>query len=159
MKTKMLMMALALSAAIHAQAQQTHAGNSHEIARLYFEEVWNKGHVALLDSLLTSDYINHTPSAPTKPGPAGLKIIVLAIRKAFPDLHFTIEDVVVAPGYITIRSVMSGTQRDSLFGLPPTGKTIHVNQINIEKLRNGKIAEHWRVTDELTMMKQLGLYR
>jgi predicted ester cyclase len=72
-------------------------------------------------------------------------------------LNFKIEDIIVADNYITIRTVMTGTQRDSLFGLPPTNKPIHVNQINIEKIKDGKISEHWRVTDELTMMKQLGV--
>lgn len=130
---------------------------NEKIARLYFEEVWNKGNVDLLDSLLTQDYINHTPSAPTVPGPGGLKPIVLAIRRAFPDLHFSIEDIIATNDHITIRTIMSGTQRDSLFNIPPTGKFIKVNQINIEKLRGGRIAEHWRVTDELTMFRQMGL--
>jgi len=52
---------------------------------------------------------------------------------------------------------MTGTQKDSLFGLPPTNKPIRVNQINIEKIKNGKISEHWRLTDELKLMKQLGV--
>nr|WP_294948983.1 ester cyclase [uncultured Mucilaginibacter sp.] len=129
------------------------------IAERYFNEVWNKGHVALLDSLLTKDYINNTPSAPTVPGPDGLKPIVLAIRRAFPDLHFEIKEIISARDHITIRTVMTGTHKDTLFGIPPTGKHISVNQINIEKLKDGRIAEHWRVTDELTMMKQLGIVR
>lgn len=142
-----------------ACSTQTREDGNHgdAIAKIYFDEVWNKGRVELLDSLLTPDYINHTPSAPTSPGPAGLKPIVLAIRKAFPDLHFRIEEVITADGYVTIRTVMTGTQKDSLFEMPPTNKYIEVNQINIEKLRDGRIAEHWRVTDELKMMKHLGV--
>jgi steroid delta-isomerase-like uncharacterized protein len=127
-----------------------------KIADLYFNEVWNKGNVNLLDSLLTKDYINHTPSVPTIPGPNGLKPIIVAIRKAFPDLHFDIKEVIATEEYITIRTVMTGTQKDTLFGILPTGKHIEVNQINIERLKNGRISEHWRVTNELTMMKQLG---
>lgn len=130
-----------------------------KIADLYFNQVWNKGNTALLDSLLTRDYINHTPSAPTVPGPEGLKPIVLSIRKAFPDLHFDIKEVIAAEEYLTIRTIMTGTQKDTLFGIPPTGRHIKVNQINIERVKNGKIAEHWRVTDELTMMKQLGVLK
>lgn len=128
-----------------------------KIAELYFNEVWNKGNVALLDSLLTNDYINHTPSTPTIPGPQGLKPIVLAIRKAFLDLHYDIKEIISTSDHIVIRTVMTGTQTGSLFGIPPTGKRISVNQINIEKLKDGRIAEHWRVTDELTMIKQLGI--
>ena len=85
-----------------------------------------------------------------------MKPIVAAIRRAFPDLHYEIKDIVVNDSMAVARVVMTGTQRDSLFNLPPTGKKITVNQMNFEKVRNGKIVEHWRVTDELTLMKQLG---
>jgi steroid delta-isomerase-like uncharacterized protein len=130
-----------------------------KIADLYFNEVWNKGNTNLLDSILAEDYINHTPSVPTVSGPRGLKPIILAIRKGFPDLHYEIKEIIATENYITIRSIMTGTQKDTLFNIPPTGQHIEVNQINIEKIVNGKISEHWRVTDELTLMKQLGKVR
>ena len=126
----------------------------------YFDQVWNRGRVNLLDSLLSPDYINHTPSVPDPPkGPAGLKPIVLAIRKAFPDLHYQIRDIIVTQDKVVARVIMTGTQKDTLFGIPPTGKPIKVNQVNIERIEDGKVAEHWRVTDELTMMKQLGIIK
>jgi steroid delta-isomerase-like uncharacterized protein len=92
-------------------------------------------------------------------GPDGLKPIVAAIRKAFPDLHYEIKDIVVNDSMAVARVVVTGTQLDSLFNLPATGKKINVNQINMEKIRNGQIVEHWRVTDELTLMKQLGFVK
>ena len=141
------------------QPGNTARQQNEKIALLYFEEVWNKGNVDLLDSLLTPDYINHTPSVPTTAGPDGLKPIVTTIRKAFPDLKFIIKDVIATDDQIIIRTIMTGTQKDSLFGIPPTNKSIQVNQINIEKIREGRIVEHWRVTDELTMMRQLGLVK
>lgn len=127
------------------------------IVQQYFGETWNQGKLEVLDELLDPGYINHTPSVPNPPpGPEGLKPIVAAIRKAFPDLHYAIQDIVVNDSMAVARVLMTGTQTDSLFGLPPTGKKISVNQINIEKISNGKIIEHWRVTDELSLMKQLG---
>jgi steroid delta-isomerase-like uncharacterized protein len=134
------------------------AEQNERLGRRYFEEVWNQGHLDVLDELLAPDYINHTPSAPTTtPGPAGLKPIVRAIRAAFPDLHYRIEDAVATDSAVIMRVVMTGTHRGPLFGLAPTGRRIEVNQINLERVRNGRIAEHWRVTDELTLMRQLGV--
>lgn len=128
-----------------------------QIVQRYFTEVWNDGKLDVLNELLDKDYINHTPSTPNPPpGPEGLKPIVSAIRKAFPDLHFEIKELIASDSMAVARLVMTGTQTDSLFNLPPTGRKIVVNQINIEKIVNGKIVEHWRVTDELSMMKQLG---
>jgi steroid delta-isomerase-like uncharacterized protein len=131
--------------------------HNEKLARRYFEEVWNRGEVAVLDELLAPNYINHTPSTPNPaPGPDGLEPIVLAIRRAFPDLHYEIKDVIATEDSVVIRVVMTGTHRGDLFGLPPTGRRVQVDQINIERIRDGRIAEHWRVTDELQLMRQLG---
>ena len=127
-----------------------------QIIQTYFNEVWNNGNVDVLDELLSTDYVNHTPSTPNPPkGAKGLKLIVLAIRKGIPDLHYEIKEIIATKDRVVARVVMTGMQSDTLFGIPPTGKRIEVNQINIEKIENGKIVEHWRVTDELEMMKQL----
>jgi predicted ester cyclase len=136
------------------------AADGATIAHRYFEEVWNRGHVDVLDELLAPDYVNHTPSAGNPaPGPNGLKPIVLAIRRAFPDLHFTIEDVVVTQDAIAIRTTMTGTHEGELFGIAPTHRAVRVMQIQIERLRKGRIVDHWRVTDDLTLMRQLGVVR
>jgi predicted ester cyclase len=128
------------------------------LARRYFNEVWNEGKVDVLDELLSPDYINHTPSAGSPPpGPNGLKPIVLAIRRAFPDLHFDIEDVVVGPDEMAIRTTMTETHEGDLFGIAPTHRRVTVMQIQIERVENGRIVEHCRVTDELTLMRQLGV--
>jgi steroid delta-isomerase-like uncharacterized protein len=128
------------------------------LARRYFEEVWNQGKVDVLDELLAPDYVNHTPSVGNPPpGPNGLTPIVLAIRRAFPDLHFTIEDVIQTADAVVIRTRMRGTHRGDFFGIAPTHRTVDVMQIQIERVRNNRITEHWRVTDELTLMRQLGV--
>jgi steroid delta-isomerase-like uncharacterized protein len=130
-----------------------------ETIRRYFEEVWNRGNLDELDLLLDANYTNHTPSTPNPPpGPAGLKPIVRALRSAFPDLHYEIKDIIATEDSVIARVVMTGTHRGDLFGLPPTGRRIEVDQINIEHIRGGRIFEHWRVTDELTLMKQLGFF-
>ncbi|XXX78998.1 ester cyclase [Sorangium sp. So ce134] len=131
----------------------------HEIAvRRYFDEVWSRGRLEVLDELLAPGYVNHTPSTPNPPpGPGGLKPIVAAFRAAFPDLHFTIEDLVVKGDRVAVRVRMEGTQDGPLFGIAATHRHVSVEQINIELFRGGKIVEHWRVTDELGLMRQLGV--
>lgn len=131
---------------------------AHTIARRYFEEVWNQGRLEVVDELLSPTYINHTPSVgQPAPGPDGLKPIVAAIRRAFPDLHFAIEDLIVGPESVVIRTTMTGTHDGDLFGIPPTHRKVRVMQIQIERVKDGRIVEHWRVTDELTLMRQLGV--
>src|SRR5262249_11971035 len=129
-----------------------------QVIHRYFEKVWNEGRLDLLDELLTPDYRNHSPSTPNPlPGPEGLKPIVAAMRAAFPDLHYTIDDLVLAENAAAVRVTLTGTHQGDFFGLPPTGRKVRVSQMNIEQFRDGRIAQHWRVTDELGLMRQLGV--
>lgn len=90
------------------------------------------------------------------PGPEGLKPIIKEIRKAFPDLKYVIENMVISDNQVAVHTIMHGTHTGDFFGIAPTNKKIKVSQIQIERIANNKIIEHWRVTDELTLLKQLG---
>jgi steroid delta-isomerase-like uncharacterized protein len=143
-----------------ASATNDTISHNRRLIRRYFEEVWNAGRLETLDEILAPDYVNHTPSVPNPArGPAGLKPIVTAIRAAFPDLHYSIEDIIATNSAVVARVIMTGTHRADLFGLRPTGKAVRIDQINIEHIVDGRIVEHWRVTDELTLMRQLGAVR
>ena len=155
-----IIMLLSLIGCTSRSQQLTTEQRNKQLIRTYFNEAWNKGNVSVLDTLLSEDYQNHTPSTPNPPqGPKGLKPIIGAIRSAFPDLHYEIKDLIATPDRVVARVVMTGTHTGPLFGIPPTGKRIEVNQINIEAIENGRIKNHWRVTDELTLMKQLGVVK
>jgi steroid delta-isomerase-like uncharacterized protein len=124
----------------------------------YFEEVWNQGRVDVLDELLTPDYRNHSPSIPDpRPGPADLKPIVMAMRTGIPDLRYEILDLVATPDKVAVHVRLTGTHTGTLFGIPATGRTIDVRQMQFEWIEAGRISQHWRVTDELTLMRQLGV--
>ena len=127
------------------------------IAR-YFEEVWNQGRVDVLDELLTPDYVNHSPSIPNpRPGPADLKPIVQAMRAGVSDLRYEILDLIVdGDGHkVAVFLRVTGTHTGSLFGMPATGRPFDIRQMQIEWLRDGRICQHWRITDELTLLRQL----
>ena len=129
-----------------------------KIIERYFGEVWNQGKLEVLDEIIAPDYINHSSSIPDPvPGPIGLKPIVAAMRLAFPDLHYEVHDLVVGEGKVAVRCTMTGTHQGEFFGIPPTGQSVRVTQLQIEYIRNGQIVEHWRQTDELGIMQQLGL--
>jgi steroid delta-isomerase-like uncharacterized protein len=133
------------------------AKKNEEIVTRYFEEIWNSGNLNLLDEIISPQYINHSPGSPNpKPGPSGLRPIIEAIRKAFPDLNYKIVNMVATDTQVAIHTKMSGTHLGDLFGLAPTGKKVNVNQMQIERMINGQIVEHWRVTDDLTFLKELG---
>ena len=128
--------------------------NHHEIIQRYFE-AWSTGNIELFDELLATEYINHTPSLPDHPGVDGLKYIVSAIRKGFPDLHYEILRISAEGDLVAVQTLMIGTNTGELFGAAPTGNKIRVSQMQFERIENGKIIEHWRITDEALIQRQL----
>ena len=130
------------------------------LIKRYFEEVWNQGKLEVLDEIIDANYINHSPGMPNpERGPKGLKPIIAGIRKAFPDLRFEIKNMVVTDDQVAIHCIMYGTHKSDLFGMAPTGKLVKVNQMQIERIINGKIVEHWRQSDDLGMLQQLGQHK
>ena len=100
----------------------------------YYEEIWNQGRLEVCDELIAPDYMNHSAPLPGLPaGPEGLKQTVAAVRRAFPDLHYTIEDIVLGGEKVALR----GTHRREFLGMAPTGRTIEVQELQIEHLRGG----------------------
>ncbi len=123
-----------------------------------FWGVWEEGNIDLVDELLAPDYINHTPASPDQPtGPEGVKGVVAMFRSAIPDLRVVVEDMIAEGDKVAVRYTLEGTHEGELFGVPPTGQRLSIKSIAVERVADGKIREHWRVTDSLDMMQQLGV--
>ena len=75
----------------------------------------------------------------------------------FPDLQFTIEDMVAEDDKVTTRFTEHGTQQGEMMGAPASGKRITVTGMSISRFENGKIVEVWGEFDRLGMVQQLGL--
>jgi steroid delta-isomerase-like uncharacterized protein len=125
----------------------------------YYEEIWNQGRLEVCDELMAPDYMNHSAPLPgLPPGPEGLKQIVAAVRRAFPDVHYTIEDIVLGGDRAALRVTMRGTHGGDFFGVAPTGRKIEVQELQIEHLRDGQIVAHRHLIDDLSLQRQLGLH-
>lgn len=126
------------------------------ILRRFIEEVWNKGNLALVDQFLSADYTHHDTATPDLgPGPENEKKRVDLYRTAFPDLQFTIEELLADGDMLTCRWTSVGTHRGPLSGIAPTGKKIKVSGITINRFARGKIAEGWVVWDALGLLQKL----
>jgi len=129
------------------------------LVRRYWEDVWNKGNLALLDELIATDFDGHP--LPGEPdfgrGPAGQKQLVEMYRTAFPDLRMTIEDMTAEGDRVVVRWIARGTQTGEMMGIPATGKPTTVTGMFLNRLAADKIAEGWGNFDALGMMQQLGV--
>jgi steroid delta-isomerase-like uncharacterized protein len=126
----------------------------------YFDQLFNQGKVELVAELLHPDYVNGSPGSPDLPrGREGVAIVVKALRAAFPDLEYEIEDMVIGADAVAVRTTLRGTHRGDFFGIPASGKSVEVSQMTIERFKDGKIVAHHRITDELTLQRQLGVLK
>ena len=132
------------------------AEESKATMRRYFG-VFEQGNIDLLDELLAPDYVNYSPATPELPtGPEGVKEVVSMFHSAMPDLRVVVEDMIAEGDKVATRYALEGTHKGELFGATPTGRQLSIKSMTVERVSEGKIIEHWRVTDELDMMRQLG---
>jgi predicted ester cyclase len=120
-------------------------------------EVWNTGNFGLLDELLVPGYVDHTPYAGAAPTREGVKDSAKALRTAFPDIKYTIEDSIAYGDQIVHRLTATGTMTGEFMGVPPTGKRATWTEIHIGRGVNGRLTEHWGLVNELSMLTQLGI--
>lgn len=127
------------------------------IARRLFEEGVFKGDLAVVDETIATDFVNHSSIFGATPDQEGLKQEVTLLRTGFPDLQGTIEDLFSEGDKVVVRVTGRGTHTGELMGIPPTGKQINVTAISIFRLAGGKVVERWNVTDQLAMLRQIGV--
>jgi predicted ester cyclase len=120
-------------------------------------EVLNNGNFGLLDEIVASDFVEHSPQPGVAPTREGFKQSVRALKTAFPDLRYTIDDSIVSGDRIVHRLSGSGTMKADYMGMPATDKRATWTEIHIGRVANGRLAEHWGVNDQLSMLIQLGV--
>jgi steroid delta-isomerase-like uncharacterized protein len=133
------------------KAIMTTERNKDVVAR--FVGAVNDRKLDLLDALLTDDF-----SPPGAPGLSrdALKSVLAYYVSAFPDLHYTIEELVAEGDNIVVRLSMTGTHRGDYQGHAGTGKRFAVDEVDIMRIRDGKIAGYRIIWDEAGFARQLG---
>jgi steroid delta-isomerase-like uncharacterized protein len=124
------------------------------LVQQFFDEVINQRNLAALGQFLSPNAINHTVPAgfPQEPNQfLGLHL------GAFPDMRATVEELLADGDKVIARVSYQGTHQGAFMGIPPTGKQINVMGINIFRIANGQLVEHWGLSDRVTALRQLGV--
>jgi steroid delta-isomerase-like uncharacterized protein len=124
--------------------------------RRFFQEVYNEGSPTALDDLTTPEFVSHDRGNPSHDR-EGVRQIVAAIRTAFPDVHFTADDVFAEGDRVAARFTMRGTHRGEFMGIPATNKGVVVTGIDIVRFSNNKAVEHWHEWSGMELLQQLGV--
>jgi len=125
-----------------------------------FLEEFNKGKaatMAVIDELCATNIVYHGGGGEDIRGLKNYKQINGELFSAFPDIHFTIDDMVAEGDKVATRFTFSGTHKGELHGIPPTDKKMTMWGIIIVRVAGGKFVETWERLDTLGFMQQLGL--
>lgn len=128
------------------------------IVRRFYEAVFNRGNLDRVDQIIASNYVEHNP-----PGLGltvnigGLKQVLTLFSAAFPDFHYTIEEIIVKGDKVVCRITIHGTQKGKFLGIAPTGKQVMVTGIDIFRITDGVIVERWGTFHGMVLMQLLGV--
>jgi steroid delta-isomerase-like uncharacterized protein len=133
------------------------ASENKALVRRLYEEVWNKRRVELVDELMSPSHAMHDNHLPDSGiGPEAYKRNVARYVTGFPDLRFTVEDLVAENDKVAVCWTISGTHKGEFRGISPTGKKVSVDGITINHITDGKIMDSFVSWDALGLMQQLG---
>ena len=111
--------------------------------RRTYEELLNQGNLEVAEEIVSSGFINHEAPPGRDRGPESMRGLATMLRTAFPDLHFTIAELVAEGDTVAGRLTMSGTHEGPLMGTPPTGRSVRQEHMHFVRFREGKAVEHW----------------
>jgi len=113
------------------------------LIRRVTEEIYSQGNVAAIDRYYAPDWVLH--DAPSNAGGdrEALKGVLGVIRRGFPDARASLDLILAEGDLVASRTVAEGTHTREYFGVAPTGKRVRFTQLNIDRVRDGKIVESW----------------
>ena len=137
-------------------AMNTPEGNK-AVIRWFVEEVQNEKNEAVYDELNDPEFVNLSSPPGVPSDREGGKMFLFGFLNAFPDCHFTIDDMIAEGDQVVTKKTFTGTHESDFMGIPPTGNKVTLQFVDIMRVRDGRIVEHWLSMDQLSFMQQLGV--
>jgi steroid delta-isomerase-like uncharacterized protein len=129
------------------------------VIRRHQDEVWNKRNFDYISMAIADEIVHISPTSaePLRSGPKGEEELVAAYRRAFPDVHLTMEQLIAEDDMVASCWWMEGTHLGKLGEIEPTGKRIKVMAVSMDRLVDGKIVQAWVSWNTLGLLQQLGV--
>jgi len=134
------------------QTGEAQTDMNRAMVRHLYEACINQGRLDLLNEIIGEDYVGPAGDR----GPAGFSATLADLRDAFPDITFTIEDVVAEPHKVAVRWRWQATHAGQFRTFAATGRAVTNTGIAIYEVRDGRIVRAWLETDRLGALQQIG---
>ncbi len=119
------------------------------------EEVLSTGNFELFDDLLANDFYDHNPPDGVSPDKDGVRQLYKLLRTAFPDFHVEVHWQLADRDLVTTYKTYRGTHRGEFLGFAPTWRQVQFEALDVIRVRDGKLAEHWGVANLFSLVQQL----
>jgi steroid delta-isomerase-like uncharacterized protein len=126
-----------------------------QTVRRYLDEVWNQGRIEDSAAHLAPGYLRHVGPGAEPLDIEGQRTRLQSFRTAFPDVHLAIEEMVAEGDLVAFRFTMSGTHRGPFQGIEATGKRVSVPGLDLVRMKDGLLTEHWGGADLHLLRSQL----
>ena len=160
MKKSLKIIPLVILLCFTLSCQQGEDGLTEEEVQAFTDrvlEMWNETNLTISDRVYAPEIVRHDCGAPEDiVGIENINNYLKNFFTAFPDLHVTVDEMIVAGNKMAQRWTMTGTHTGYMGDMPPTGKNVRFSGVSIAYFVNGKAVEIWDFYNVLDMMQQLG---
>ncbi len=122
-----------------------------------FEEMINQGNRAVIDEVFAPDVVIHDPMMGTAVGADSFRQLMGLFDTAFPGHRVAVEQVLADGEFVSVLHTHTAVHNGPFMEIPPTGRQVKVNGLELFRLCNGKIVEFWRKDDDVSLLMQLGV--
>jgi steroid delta-isomerase-like uncharacterized protein len=133
-----------------------------QLINRFVQELWNERRLEVADAIFANDCVTHqlrsgAPAEAVPRGPQAIKEHVTNWVASFPDLHFSVEQMLSEGDRVAMQLLMEGTHQGTWLGIPPSGKRIQIRMFAVHRIVQDKIVEDWVLVESLGVLQQLGV--
>jgi steroid delta-isomerase-like uncharacterized protein len=133
-----------------------------QLINRFVEELWNERRLDVADAIFAKDCVTHQLGSGVPPdavprGPQEIKEHVTSWIASFPDLHFSIEQMLSEGDRVMMQLLIEGTHQGVWLGIPASGKKMQIRMFTVHRVMQGKIVEDWVLVESLGVLQQLGV--
>jgi steroid delta-isomerase-like uncharacterized protein len=139
------------------QSVESTAEANKAVIRRFVEEVQNQRNWEAYEELNDPSFVNYSAPPGIPNDREGGKLFLGGFLNAFPDARFTVDDMIAEGDQVVTKKTFTGTHKEEFFGIPATGNTVTLQFVDIMRVCDGRITEHWLCMDQLSFMQQLGV--